>query len=70
MNSKRTIIIKKAKKPGKTLAIFAGIHGNESVGVRAFDTLLPKLTIEAGTVYFVYGNPKAIKQGVQKQPKT
>jgi succinylglutamate desuccinylase len=69
MKSKKTIIIRKNKNPGKTLAIFAGIHGNESVGVLALDLLLPQLTIEAGTVYFVYGNPKAIKLGVRKTAK-
>ncbi len=65
----KTILIKKGKKQGKTLAIFVGIHGNETVGVHTLDLLLPKLTIESGKVYFVYGNPRAIKLGVRKTAK-
>ena len=56
------VFIKKGKKPGKTVAIFGGIHGNEKVGVKMIDILRKNLQVEAGTVYLVYGNPEAIKQ--------
>lgn len=58
---KESIIKKVGKKPGKTLAVFAGIHGNERVGVVALKAILKKIEIESGTVYFVFANPPAIK---------
>lgn len=45
---------------GTTSVILAGIHGNETCGPDAFARLLPGLTIERGTVLFVYGNPTAL----------
>jgi succinylglutamate desuccinylase len=66
MNNKQSIFIRKGKKLGKTLAVFAGVHGNEKVGVRAMNILLKQVNIEYGKVYFVYANPKAIKLGVRK----
>ncbi len=54
--------IKKGRKPGKTVAIFGGIHGNEIVGVKMIDILRKELKVKAGMVYLVYGNLPAIKQ--------
>lgn len=52
-------------KAGPAIAIFGGIHGNETVGVKVLDQLAESLTINAGTVYLVYANPKAIEAGVR-----
>jgi len=41
--------------------ILAGIHGNERCGLVAFADLLPDLQIDRGQVFFIYGNPRAIK---------
>ena len=47
--------------PGKTIAIFAGIHGNEKVGVLALERLNKELEVKSGAVYLVYANPQAIE---------
>lgn len=52
-------------KPGKTVAVFCGIHGNERAGIMAVDRLLADLKIEAGTVYFAYANQQAIARNVR-----
>ncbi|MFA6536224.1 MAG: succinylglutamate desuccinylase/aspartoacylase family protein [Candidatus Paceibacterota bacterium] len=69
MKYQKTIFIKKGQKPGKTLAVFAGVHGNEKVGVLALDKIIPKIEIEFGTVYFVYANPEAILANTRKIKK-
>lgn len=56
------VIEKKGKKPGKTLVVLAGVHGNEVCGVKAFDNLIPNLEIASGKVYFIYANLEAISQ--------
>ncbi len=45
---------------GPQSVIIAGVHGDEVCGVSAFKELLPTLSIERGTVTFLYGNPRAI----------
>jgi len=45
--------------------VLVGVHGDEVCGVRALDLLLPRLEIEKGTVWFGYGNPRAIAQDVR-----
>lgn len=60
-----TIIKKVGDKLGKTIAIFAGIHGNEKVGIEALNILIQDISIKSGTVYFVYANPLAIEKGVR-----
>ncbi len=58
----RTTIIKlTGNKPGKTLTIMGGVHGNEICGVQALDKLRDELKIEAGELYLIYGNPRAIE---------
>lgn len=49
------------KEKGPTSIILAGVHGNEKPGIEAFKKVLPNITIEKGTVFFIYGNPRAIK---------
>jgi succinylglutamate desuccinylase len=61
----QSIIIKQGKNKGKTLAIFAGVHGNEVTGIRALDRAIESINIDTGKVYFVYANPKAIFKGAR-----
>jgi len=56
------VIEKQGEKFGKVSVILAGVHGNESPGIRAFDEILPNLKIEFGKVIFIYANLEAIKQ--------
>ncbi len=64
MNLKKIkgVTTRKGKKPGKTVAVFGGVHGNETVGVKMVDILRKELKVKAGMVYLVYGNLPAIKQ--------
>ncbi len=57
--------ILKGTESGKDLVILAGVHGNETCGIQAFEEVLPKLRIERGTVTFILGNPRAIEKGVR-----
>lgn len=54
------------KEDGPTSVVLVGVHGDEVCGVRALDLLLPTLEIEKGTVWFGYGNPRAIKENVRQ----
>lgn len=56
----RNIYTKKGRKPGKTVAIFGGVHGNERIGIDIVQELMNELNIDAGTVFLVIGNEKAI----------
>lgn len=60
-----SIIIKEGTRPGKTVAIFGGIHGNETVGIQAIDAVLKSVDIESGKVYFVHSNLEAIKRNIR-----
>ena len=59
---KNGVVIKKGQKSGPTSIVITGCHGNELCGVLALQKLLPTLTIENGMVFFVLGNPEAIKK--------
>lgn len=56
-------------KPGPTVAIFAGVHGNERAGVYALKELIETLTIKSGKVFLVFANPPAIKSNVRMLEK-
>lgn len=58
-----SIIKKSGKFPGKSVAVFAGIHGDEKAGIMALSEVAKKITIERGTAYFVIANPKAVELG-------
>lgn len=58
----QSIIKKIGKLPGKTVAVFAGIHGNEKVGVLTLKKIIKDIKITSGTVYFVFANPPAIQK--------
>lgn len=62
MNIEKDIITLDSGKPGKTVTVIAGIHGNEICGLFAFSQIIPKLKITAGKVHFVYGNLRAIER--------
>lgn len=55
------ITIVDSKKPGPTIAIMAGTHGDEVCGVKAFKKVIPNLKLKKGKIYFILGNLKAIK---------
>lgn len=48
-------------REGPTSVIIAGVHGDEKSGVLAFLNMLSTLKIKFGTVFFICGNPQAIK---------
>lgn len=50
-----------------TIAVFAGVHGDEKAGVMALQEALPVLENELvkGTFYGVFANPPAIEQNVR-----
>lgn len=51
----------KGNQPGPSLAILAGVHGNEKAGVFALEELLPSLNITRGKLYLAFANPPAIE---------
>jgi len=53
------------KENGSTSIILAGVHGNEKCGIGAFERILPGLKIQKGTVFFCYGNPRAIEKNIR-----
>lgn len=57
----QSIINISGPKPGKTVAVFSGIHGNEKAGVMALGQVVKEIKLVAGKVYFVFANPPAIK---------
>lgn len=65
MHVSSEIIELTSDQPGPTLAIFAGLHGNETAGVFALQELIPKLKITKGKVFLAYANPPAIEAGVR-----
>ncbi|MBI5306654.1 succinylglutamate desuccinylase/aspartoacylase family protein [Candidatus Wolfebacteria bacterium] len=54
------IFILDSKKPGPTVILIAGIHGNEPAGILAFEKL-KKIKLFYGKIYFIFGNLLAIK---------
>lgn len=60
-----SIVKKVGALPGKTIAVFAGIHGNEKVGILTLDKIIQNIEIKSGTVYFVYANPPAIEKNTR-----
>lgn len=52
-----------AERPGPTVAIFGGVHGDERAGVRVVKELASSLTVDRGTVHLVLANLRAIESG-------
>jgi len=67
--SQRIIGRIEGKKPGKTLIVFGGIHGNEPAGVEALERVIEILNEKQpdfkGTFIAVRGNLTALKQNVR-----
>lgn len=59
------IIKIESSTPGPSVAIFVGVHGNETAGVFALNKILPELEISRGTLYIAYANPPAIEKNVR-----
>jgi succinylglutamate desuccinylase len=53
------------KKDGPISMIMGGVHGNERCGFEALRDLLLTIKIDRGTVFFAYGNPRAIEKDVR-----
>jgi len=65
MHIKDSVIIKIGAQQGHTVAVFCGIHGNETAGILAVRSILDTIEIARGKVYFVFANPRAIEQGIR-----
>lgn len=50
---------------GKTIAIFAGVHGNEIGSITAMQEAISSIILERGTVHYIVGNPRALEQNVR-----
>lgn len=59
------IIAIRGLRPGKTLGVMAGTHGNEKCGVEAIKQIIPSLRVKRGVVYFIFGNPRAIERNMR-----
>lgn len=57
------VIEKQGTKDGKNIVILAGVHGNETCGVKLFDSFIQNIKIDSGKVTFIYANLEAIRQG-------
>lgn len=63
-------------KPGPTVVLFGGTHGNELTGIEVVKKMrdaienvaeghVPSLRIECGTLYLILGNPRAIERNMR-----
>jgi len=50
-----------SKKPGPNLVVMAGVHGDETCGLTAFDAILPTFKPLQGRVTFIIGSPQAVR---------
>jgi succinylglutamate desuccinylase len=66
MKIKPIIITLQGTLPGKRVAIFCGVHGNERAGVMTVDYLKKNLVLTKGEVVLVYANPPAIENNVRQ----
>lgn len=54
------------KRPGRTVCIMGGVHGNEHAGKLVVQTLAKEgLLLSRGKVFLIHGNPKASEQNVR-----
>lgn len=69
MNSQESlpenVFVRRGPQKGPSVAIFAGIHGDERVGIEAIREILPKLQVTRGTLYVAFANPPAIEKGIR-----
>lgn len=57
------VILREGAKPGSSVVLMAGVHGNEVGGIEALRHLEDELSPQAGRVFLVYANPEAISAG-------
>jgi succinylglutamate desuccinylase len=57
------VIKKSGKAKGKKVVVMVGVHGNETCGPIALDSILPNIEIEKGEVTFIYANLNALNKG-------
>jgi succinylglutamate desuccinylase len=69
MNISSEIVEIASNQPGPTLAIFAGLHGNETAGILALQELIPKLKVTRGKLLLAFANPPAIAANVRSLNK-
>lgn len=62
MKIEPNITIISGKDPGPTVTIMGGVHGDELVGVKTLEYLVPKLELKRGTLIAVVANPAAINE--------
>lgn len=65
MKTNSEIITLYGQKPGPSLAIFAGVHGNEKVGILALQKAVPQLKLKRGSLSIAFANPPAIESNVR-----
>lgn len=69
LSSKRILGEVHGQRPGPTIVIFSGIHGNEMAGVHASKRVLENFEEQrlqcAGQLYFVLGNLKGMEEKVR-----
>lgn len=56
--------------PGPTIVVFGGVHGNELTGIEVVKKMYgaiesDRLSIDRGTLYLIFGNPKAIARNTR-----
>lgn len=61
--NKSIIVKQQGQKPGPTLVVMAGVHGNEKIGVEALKEATKTISVKSGVVYYVIANPAALERG-------
>ncbi len=51
-----------ANTPGPTIAILAGVHGDEPAGPLALPEIIEHINLIKGDIYFIIGNPAALEK--------
>lgn len=64
-NSDDSVLIVESSVAGPMSAIIVGVHGNEPCGPDALKKILPTLKLDAGTLYIILANPRALKEKVR-----
>lgn len=54
-----------SSKSGPVIALFAGVHGDETAGIWALQNIALNLKLKNGSVYIVFANPPAIEKNVR-----
>lgn len=71
MQKDHSIITVDSGRPGPTITVMSGVHGDEKDGILAMTRILAmisskELIIKAGKVNFIYANLKAIAKGIRQ----